>query len=111
VTKAFPALAHPTRRQILQELKKGEFSIGLNPSRSRSWWAIFWASPRETSVRFSILKNAELVLERREGKQVLPNWLRDRGYSLIARSRYCIFGRYNACLLAEEKYRHRFLDW
>jgi predicted DCC family thiol-disulfide oxidoreductase YuxK len=42
--------------------------------------------------------------------RALPTWLRDWGYRLIARHRYRAFGKYESCLLPEEKYRHRFLD-
>jgi predicted DCC family thiol-disulfide oxidoreductase YuxK len=42
--------------------------------------------------------------------RALPKWLRDWGYRVVARNRYRIFGRYESCLLPEEKYRHRFLD-
>jgi predicted DCC family thiol-disulfide oxidoreductase YuxK len=41
---------------------------------------------------------------------ILPKWLRDWGYRLIARNRYRIFGKYDQCLLPEERYRHKFLD-
>jgi predicted DCC family thiol-disulfide oxidoreductase YuxK len=39
-----------------------------------------------------------------------PHGLRDWSYNLIARNRYRIFGKYETCMLPEEKYRHRFLD-
>ncbi|PYX09109.1 MAG: thiol-disulfide oxidoreductase DCC [Acidobacteria bacterium] len=39
-----------------------------------------------------------------------PHGLRDWSYNLIARNRYRIFGKYESCMLPEEKYRHRFLD-
>jgi predicted DCC family thiol-disulfide oxidoreductase YuxK len=42
--------------------------------------------------------------------QVFPRWLRDWGYRVIARNRYRIFGRYDTCMLPEEKYRDRFLE-
>jgi predicted DCC family thiol-disulfide oxidoreductase YuxK len=42
--------------------------------------------------------------------QVLPRWLRDWKYSLIARIRYRAFGKYEACPLPEQKHRHKFLD-
>jgi predicted DCC family thiol-disulfide oxidoreductase YuxK len=42
--------------------------------------------------------------------RLLPRRLRDWGYNLIARNRYHIFGKYDACMLPEEKYRHKFLD-
>jgi predicted DCC family thiol-disulfide oxidoreductase YuxK len=42
--------------------------------------------------------------------QLLPRRLRDWGYNAIARNRYRIFGKYDACMLPDEKYRHKFLD-
>ena len=41
---------------------------------------------------------------------ILPKWLRNWGYGLIARNRYRIFGKYEQCMLPEERYRHKFLD-
>jgi predicted DCC family thiol-disulfide oxidoreductase YuxK len=41
---------------------------------------------------------------------ILPKWLRDWAYGLIARNRYRIFGKYDQCPLPEERYRHKFLD-
>jgi predicted DCC family thiol-disulfide oxidoreductase YuxK len=41
---------------------------------------------------------------------ILPKWFRDWAYGLIARNRYRIFGKYDQCLLPEERYRHKFLD-
>lgn len=42
--------------------------------------------------------------------QVLPPWLRDWGYGLVARIRYRKFGKYDTCPLPEEKQGHKFLD-
>lgn len=42
--------------------------------------------------------------------RVIPKWLRDRGYSLVARNRYRIFGKSDTCVLPQEQYRDRFLD-
>jgi predicted DCC family thiol-disulfide oxidoreductase YuxK len=42
--------------------------------------------------------------------RVVPKWLRDWGYEIIARNRYRIFGKSETCLLPEAKYRDRFLD-
>ena len=44
------------------------------------------------------------------GLAILPRGLLDWGYRLIARNRYRIFGKYDQCLLPEERYRHKFLD-
>ena len=41
---------------------------------------------------------------------ILPHSLRNRSYKLIARNRYRIFGKYESCMIPEEKHRHRFLD-
>ena len=40
----------------------------------------------------------------------IPSWLRDLAYDLIARNRYRIFGKYDACPLPEARYRDRFID-
>jgi predicted DCC family thiol-disulfide oxidoreductase YuxK len=42
--------------------------------------------------------------------RMFPKWFRDRSYNRVARSRYRIFGKYDACPLPEEKHRHKFLD-
>ena len=42
--------------------------------------------------------------------RMLPRWVRDRAYDLVARIRYRLFGRYDACLLPDPHNRARFLD-
>lgn len=64
ISKAFRALADPTRRQILQELKVGELSAGQIAS-------FFTISGPSISRHLSILKNAELISERRDGNRIL----------------------------------------
>jgi DNA-binding transcriptional ArsR family regulator len=59
----FKALADPTRRQILQELKDGELSAGEIGSR-------FDMTAPSISRHLSILKNAELIGERKEGNRI-----------------------------------------
>ena len=39
-----------------------------------------------------------------------PTWLLDRGYDLVARNRYRLFGKYETCLVPEPRWRERFLD-
>jgi len=42
--------------------------------------------------------------------RVLPRWLRDRLYNLVARNRYKVFGKHETCMLPEPKHRRKFLD-
>lgn len=75
------ALCDPTRREILKMLKKGSKTAGEIAER-------FDISPPAISRHLSILKDAELVETRREGKFVvyelicepldeLDDWLRN----------------------------------
>ena len=64
VSRVFKALADPTRRQILQELKGGELTAG-------EIVAMFPISGPSISRHLSILKGADLVVERREGNKIL----------------------------------------
>jgi predicted DCC family thiol-disulfide oxidoreductase YuxK len=40
----------------------------------------------------------------------LPRRLRDWAYDIVARHRYQMFGKYDACPLPEARYRDRFMD-
>ena len=60
----FRALADPTRRQILEELKGGELAAGDIGGR-------FAISAPSISRHLAILKAAELVSERRDGNRIL----------------------------------------
>jgi len=42
--------------------------------------------------------------------RALPKSLRDALYKMVARNRYSIFGKYEVCLMPEERYRKKFLD-
>jgi DNA-binding transcriptional ArsR family regulator len=64
VASVFRALADPTRRQILQELKGGEMAAGEIVSR-------FAISGPSISRHLAILKSADLVSERRDGNRIL----------------------------------------
>ena len=40
----------------------------------------------------------------------VPKRIRDRGYDLVARSRYRVFGRHARCLIPNPEFRSRFID-
>jgi predicted DCC family thiol-disulfide oxidoreductase YuxK len=42
--------------------------------------------------------------------RLLPRVVRDAGYDVVARARYRVFGRYDACPLPDPRHRARFLD-
>ena len=62
--RVFRALADPTRRQILEELKRRELGAGEIGGR-------FEISAPSISRHLAILKAAELVRERRDGNRML----------------------------------------
>jgi len=67
----FAALAHPTRRQILQDLKDGELAAGEIAAR-------FPASGPTISRHLGVLKTAGLVTERRDANRILYSLVTDR---------------------------------
>lgn len=70
-SRTFRALADPTRRQILQDLKGGELAAGEIAAR-------FPISGPSISRHLSILKGADLVSERRIGNRILYRLEPDR---------------------------------
>jgi DNA-binding transcriptional ArsR family regulator len=70
-SRTFRALADPTRRQILQDLKGGELPAGEIAAR-------FSISGPSISRHLSILKGADLVTERRVGNRILYHLEPDR---------------------------------
>jgi len=42
--------------------------------------------------------------------KVLPRFLRDWLYKLVAVNRYRVFGKYDSCMMPEGRYRRKFLD-
>jgi DNA-binding transcriptional ArsR family regulator len=63
VARVFKALADPTRRQILQDLRAGELTAGEIVGR-------FTISAPSISRHLGLLKGAGLVEERREGNRI-----------------------------------------
>ena len=67
----FKALADPTRRQILQDLREGELPAGEIAAR-------FPISGPSISRHLSVLKAAGLVTERRDANRILYSLVEDR---------------------------------
>ncbi len=67
----FKALADPTRRQILQDLRDGELSAGEIASR-------FAITAQSISRHLSILRGAGLVKERREANRIYYSLVQER---------------------------------
>lgn len=63
MNEAFKALADPTRRKILQLLRRGEMTAGELAEH-------FDMSKPSVSHHFAVLKQADLVETRREGQQI-----------------------------------------
>ena len=42
--------------------------------------------------------------------KILPKALRDSFYKFVATNRYRVFGKYDVCLMPDEKYKSKFLD-
>jgi DNA-binding transcriptional ArsR family regulator len=60
----FRALADPTRREILKLLRSGEMSAGDLAKR-------FDMTKPSMSHHFAVLKQADLVITRRDGQQII----------------------------------------
>ena len=71
VSDIFEALAHPTRRQILQDLKDGEMAAGEIAAE-------FSASGPTISRHLRVLRSAGLVTERRDANRILYSLVGDR---------------------------------
>ncbi|WP_043615174.1 metalloregulator ArsR/SmtB family transcription factor [Nonomuraea candida] len=74
----FRALADPTRRQILEDLRDGELAAGDIARR-------FSISGPSISRHLGVLKGAGLVSERREGNRILYTLVEERLASCVGR--------------------------
>ncbi|MCU1479859.1 MAG: ArsR family transcriptional regulator [Subtercola sp.] len=70
-TEIFSALAHPTRRQILQDLKDGELAAGEIAAKFKS-------TGPTISRHLSVLRQAGLVTERRDANRILYSLASER---------------------------------
>jgi ArsR family transcriptional regulator, arsenate/arsenite/antimonite-responsive transcriptional repressor len=61
--EAFKALADPTRREILALLRQGEMTAGALAEK-------FDMTKPSMSHHFTVLKEADLIISRREGQQI-----------------------------------------
>lgn len=91
------------------------FRFGRNPDVLDTFFVV--ADYRSRNPRLLLKAHAALFIARQIGGvwklatilKVLPDVLLDSGYDLIARNRYRIFGRYDACLLPKPEHRTRFI--
>ncbi|MFF4895843.1 metalloregulator ArsR/SmtB family transcription factor [Streptomyces sp. NPDC001068] len=75
---AFRALADPTRRQILEDLRGGELAAGEIAAR-------FPISAPSVSRHLGVLKGAGLITERRDGNRILYTLAEDRLAASVGR--------------------------
>jgi ArsR family transcriptional regulator len=61
--EAFKALADPTRREIMGLLRRGEMTAGAIAEK-------FDMTKPSMSHHFTVLKEADLIISRREGQQI-----------------------------------------
>jgi predicted DCC family thiol-disulfide oxidoreductase YuxK len=90
---------------------------GLDPSDLDTVYFVEdWGRPEEG---LSVRSDAIISILRQIGGpsavaaallRIVPRWLREWGYKMIACNRYHIFGKNESCFLPESKYRDRFLD-
>lgn len=69
-SSVFEALAHPTRRQILQDLKDGELTAGDIAAK-------FQATAPTISRHLRVLREASLVSERRDANRIYYSLVSD----------------------------------
>jgi DNA-binding transcriptional ArsR family regulator len=65
INQVFKALADPTRREVLQLLRRGEMSAGELAEQVTSK-----VTKPSMSHHFAVLKEADLITSRREGQQI-----------------------------------------
>jgi predicted DCC family thiol-disulfide oxidoreductase YuxK len=91
---------------------------GANPSDLDTMYVVVGGN--EAQERLLPRSDAVLYIGRRLGglwgflagvMELVPRAVRDWGYAAVARHRYQVFGRYDACPLPRAETRERFLDW
>jgi predicted DCC family thiol-disulfide oxidoreductase YuxK len=65
--------------------------------------------PRSNAILYLLSQLGGIWKLTAAGK-ILPRWLRDKFYNLVAHNRYRMFGKYDSCMMPEPKHRRKFLD-
>ena len=106
----FAALQSPLAARILTR-------HGLNPADLDTVYVVFNHDQpdeslfsRSDALLFALQQLGSIWQPAAFILKLLPRPLRDWAYRLVARHRYRIFGRYQACPLPSEDARSRFLD-
>jgi predicted DCC family thiol-disulfide oxidoreductase YuxK len=89
---------------------------GGDPEKLTSFYVV--ANYREPSAQFFGRSRAALFVISELGWPwkmilligVLPTWLLDRMYDVVARTRYRVFGRHQQCLMPRPEFRGRFVE-
>ena len=105
----FASLQSPTGRAIVTR-------YGGNPEDLTSFYVV--KNYQTASARALTRSRAALFVMNEIGwpwklarvVEVLPTAILNRGYDLIAGSRYRVFGRYDHCLAPQPEFRDRFVD-
>jgi predicted DCC family thiol-disulfide oxidoreductase YuxK len=116
------SLKRDAKRRLHFASLQGEFAArillrhGVSP---RNEMSLYFVAREGAEERLSERFDAVICVLRQIGGpwsvaatllRIVPKWLRDWGYMIVARNRYRVFGRTESCLLPEPGYRDRFLD-
>jgi predicted DCC family thiol-disulfide oxidoreductase YuxK len=106
----FAALQSPLAAQILQR-------HGASATHLDTVYVV--VDPQQTGERLLARSDAAIFVLATFGGiwavtaalcRVVPRPLRDAVYNLVARNRYPVFGKFDACPLPDPRHRHRFVD-
>src|SRR5688572_4244617 len=90
--------------------------FGADPNELVSFYVL--ANHRTTHVQMYSRSSAALFVAGELGwpwkmavlMRVLPIWILDHVYNVVAQNRYRVFGRYEQCLTPRPEFRRRFVD-
>ena len=107
-TFRFAALQSPLARDILQR-------HGADPDALDTFFVVTDCGTDEERLRnrasamLFVLKTLGGVWRLFTAFGILPTFVLNLGYRLVARNRYKLFGKYDQCLLPPEEWKDRFL--